>query len=76
MARNTKFTGRESELLALADALLYAPEGGTSLAITAQGIGDVGKTQLATEFAYRYGRFFPGGVYWLSFAEAVSFGKS
>ena len=69
MARNAMFTGREAELLALADALLYGRNGGASLAITAQGIGGVGKTQLATEFAYRYGRFFPGGVYWLSFAE-------
>jgi len=59
MARNAMFTGRKGELLALADALLYAPEGGTSLAITAQGIGDVGKTQLATELAYCYGRFSP-----------------
>lgn len=69
MARNAMFTGREAELLALADALLYAQDGRASLAITAQGIGGVGKTQLATEFAYRYGRFISGGVYWLSFAD-------
>ena len=28
----------------------------------------VGKTQLAIDFAHRYGRFFAGGVFWLSFA--------
>jgi hypothetical protein len=30
-----------------------------------------GKTQLAVEFAYRYGQFFAGGVFWLSFADPV-----
>jgi hypothetical protein len=32
------------------------------------GLGGVGKTQLACEFVYRYGRFFHG-VYWLDFGD-------
>ena len=36
---------------------------GQSVAVT--GMGGMGKTQLAREFAYRYGRFFDGGVFWL-----------
>lgn len=73
--RNHLFTGRETALMTLAEALLYQPTQ-RPLAITpvlaATGLGGIGKTQLATEFAYRYGRFFTGGVFWLSFAEADS----
>jgi tetratricopeptide (TPR) repeat protein len=29
----------------------------------------MGKTQLAVEFAHRYGPYFAGGVFWLSFAD-------
>ena len=29
----------------------------------------VGKTQLRREFAHRYGRYFAGGVFWLSLAD-------
>jgi hypothetical protein len=31
-----------------------------------------GKTQLAAEFVHRYGQFFSGGVFWLSFADAAA----
>lgn len=58
------FTGRNAELLALAD-LLFQQSG--RLAIVAGPTG-AGKTQLALEFVYRYGRFFTGGVYWFNFA--------
>jgi hypothetical protein len=30
----------------------------------------MGKTQLASEFVHRYGSYFAGGVFWLSFADA------
>ena len=70
--RNDGFTGREADLLRLAELLLPWPETAERAtqpaAIT--GMGGLGKTQLAVEFCYRYGRFYPGGVFWLSFAEA------
>lgn len=60
---NLSFVGREDALRKLAQALV---EG--SVAVTT-GIGGIGKTQLATEFVHRYGQFFEGGVFWLSFAS-------
>ncbi len=66
---NPLFVGREDELKELAKYL----KGGESVAIgqvaAATGMGGIGKTQLASEFAHRYGQYFAGGVYWLSFAS-------
>lgn len=63
-ARNPLFTGRVQALQQLAS--LFQNE--NALAIT--GLGGLGKTQLAVEFAHRYGDYFPGGVFWMSFARA------
>lgn len=59
---NPLFTGRTAELVELAASI-----GNGTVAVG--GVGGVGKTQLAVEFAHRYGQFFAGGVQWLSFAE-------
>jgi hypothetical protein len=71
MAANPLFTGRHQELQQLARQLQH----GAALAIhavAATGMGGIGKTQLACEFAHRYGRYFPGGVFWLSFANSAA----
>lgn len=71
--RTDLFTGRIEPLKTLARALLLPPrvEVGATLVTQAtpmmaviHGVGGVGKTQLAVEFAYRYGRYFHG-VHWL-----------
>ena len=65
---NPSFLGREPELQYIASNLLLSTSDQVStVAIT--GIGGVGKTQLAIEFAYRFGRFFTGGVQWVSFSD-------
>ena len=68
-SRNPFFVGRENDLLTLASAL----KGGETVAIgqvaAATGLGGIGKTQLASEFVHRYGQYFAGGVFWLSFAD-------
>ena len=64
---NAVFTGREEHLLRLAEALLFSDTKGVGITqevAVATGLGGVGKSQLAVEFCYRYGRFFYG-VHWI-----------
>ncbi|MEM7115439.1 MAG: tetratricopeptide repeat protein [Chloroflexota bacterium] len=73
--RNEDFIGRETALLQLGQWLLpweasHSQDGRQVVALC--GIGGVGKTQLAIEYVHRYGRFYTGGVYWMSFAQANS----
>ncbi|HEU4325001.1 MAG TPA: tetratricopeptide repeat protein [Roseiflexaceae bacterium] len=63
-ASNRLFVGRTDDLAQIAAQL----KAGGALAVTT-GIGGVGKTQLAIEAGHRYGRYFGGGVFWLSFAD-------
>ena len=62
LSRNSAFVGRIQELKQIA----RATKEGNTIAIT--GLGGIGKSQLISEFVYRYGQFFSGGVFWLSFA--------
>ena len=70
LAPNPLFVGRDPELRALAGAL--AGDGqvtGPACDAAVSGLGGLGKTQLGVEFAHRYGSYFLGGVFWLSFAD-------
>ncbi len=66
--RNPLFTGREADLKSLAESLLNQHTAGTVIHQAIAGMGGLGKTQLAVEFAYRYGKFFRG-VHWLNLAN-------
>lgn len=66
---NRHFVGRESDLLLLATALSDGAVEDLVRVVAASGIGGVGKTQVAVEFAHRYGRYFAGGVYWIDCGE-------
>ncbi len=66
--RNQDFVGRNTELRAIGERLLIAPD---RRPLVLSGIGGVGKTQLVVEFAYRFGRFFDA-VYWLNFASRAT----
>ncbi len=72
LSPNPLFVGRQEDLKQIATAL----KGGDTAAIgqiaAATGLGGIGKTQLAVEFAYRYGQYFAGGVFWLSFADPAA----
>jgi hypothetical protein len=63
--RNALFTGREAQLKALAQVLFYAKTPAALVTQSIQGMGGVGKTQLAVELAYRYGRYLCG-VHWIN----------
>ena len=70
LAPNPLFVGREADLMSLAQALVSGGTAAISQIAAATGLGGIGKTQLAAEFAHRYGSFFLGGVFWLGFADA------
>ncbi|MEM8862286.1 MAG: BTAD domain-containing putative transcriptional regulator, partial [Chloroflexota bacterium] len=67
--KNPLFVGRQADLLTLAKALNSNQALTINQTAAATGLGGIGKTQLASEFVHRYGQFFPGGVFWLSFDE-------
>lgn len=64
---NSYFVGRDAELRALARTL-REPRAAAVIA----GIGGSGKIQLAIEFAHRYGPYFAGGVFWVSFSDPTA----
>src|SRR4051794_9488550 len=68
--RNQVFLGRDAELARLAE-WLARPQALVAIA----GLGGVGKTQLATEFAHQYAgdrSTWPGGVFWVPMSSPAS----
>lgn len=68
--RNPLFTGREADLKFIAESLL-SRNTNTIINQAIAGMGGLGKTQLAVEFAYCLGKFFHG-VHWLNMANPES----
>jgi tetratricopeptide (TPR) repeat protein len=69
---NPLFVGREDDLRFLARTLRGDQTAAIGQLAAASGMGGIGKTQLAAEFAHRYGRYFAGGVFWLNFGDPQS----
>jgi len=66
--RNQHFTGREDDLLKLREQLQDA---GTSVVVSAlQGMGGIGKTQVAMEYAHRFRNAYDA-VWWINASEAA-----
>ncbi|MEM8860738.1 MAG: NB-ARC domain-containing protein, partial [Chloroflexota bacterium] len=70
-AKNSIFVGRSNQLREISKEL---KDGGKSIGqiVAITGTGGLGKSQLATEFVHRYGRFFDGGVYWINCANSAN----
>jgi tetratricopeptide (TPR) repeat protein len=66
--RNKFFTGRVEDLQTLAETLQADHLAGAVVNQALSGMGGVGKTQLAVEFAYEYGHRFKG-VHWLDLRD-------
>jgi tetratricopeptide (TPR) repeat protein len=66
---NPTFKGRDRDLKRFAELLLSASGTEVVPTIAVTGLGGLGKTQLAAEFAHRYGRYFKGGVFWINCGE-------
>ncbi len=69
--RNANFIGRDDELKKL--HFLLNPDDGmvsTSQCVALTGVAGIGKTQLAVEYAFRYGQLYTGGVYWVNAASS------
>ena len=71
-AINPLFVGRQEDLRTLARQLKAGETSAVGQIAAATGLGGIGKTQLASEFVHRYGRFFEGGVFWMSFADPAA----
>lgn len=66
---NKNFVGREDELKWLYEKLKAGADVSLGQTAVATGLGGIGKSQLAVEFAYRYGSRYDGGVYWLDMSD-------
>jgi len=61
--RNTSFSGREKELNDIHDVLKKG--GAVCVKQAIAGLGGVGKTQLALEYAYRFGHNYADAIWWV-----------
>jgi hypothetical protein len=71
-ARNPGFTGRDGLLAAVRDGLLGG--GGRGVVQALEGIGGVGKTQLAAEYAHRFASGYDI-VWWIPAEQAALIGE-
>jgi WD40 repeat protein len=66
--RLTTFQGRDAQLVELHSLLKEGSAGIKTAGL--HGMGGIGKTQLAVEYAHRYRFHYPAGVYWLNAARS------
>lgn len=75
LRRNNSFTGRDEELRKLHEMFNESGNSSEPKACIINGIGGVGKTQLALEYTYRY-QYLYGAIFWLRTENLVELAKS
>ncbi|GAA2082736.1 FxSxx-COOH system tetratricopeptide repeat protein [Actinomadura alba] len=70
-SRNRSFVGREGILARLSRILLAPDDRGATPACVVHGMGGVGKTQIAREYAHRHGPHYDG-VWWVDAGQPFS----
>lgn len=65
-AKGEQVIGREDAILAVREQLTKGRRTAIGQTAVFQGLGGLGKTQLAVEYAYRYRNEYPNGVIWLN----------
>src|SRR5688572_10202407 len=70
-ARNALFTGRDADIEQLEKSLLGKNSSSTLISQRISGMGGIGKTQLAVEFAYRYSHKFKS-IHWLDLHDPAT----
>ncbi|KAL6696739.1 P-loop containing nucleoside triphosphate hydrolase protein [Trichoderma pleuroticola] len=73
--RNAKFFGRESILNEIGQTLRNSPSATEPIAITLNGLGGIGKSQIAREYAYRWKAQY-GIILWIASETALSLDQS
>jgi tetratricopeptide (TPR) repeat protein len=68
--KSSAFTGRARDLMTIHSKLHPVRLGASGIAVALQthGMGGIGKTELASAYAYDFAMAYPGGVYWLNLA--------
>lgn len=71
--QNRYFVGRTTELDQI-HRLLMEPQPGKPHPVGLSGMGGIGKTQIAVEYAYKHAQDYPDGVYWINGVEPLGKG--
>ena len=71
--QNRYFVGRATELDQI-HRLLMEPQPGKPHPVGLSGMGGIGKTQIAVEYAYKHAQDNPDGVYWINGVEPLGKG--
>lgn len=66
--KNPYYVGRSAEANRL-HALLQSPSSSGATMVSLSGMGGIGKTLIASEYAHQYRDAYPGGVYWVNAAQ-------
>jgi hypothetical protein len=65
-SKGNEFLGREGKFAQIREALFRPALAEMAHAINITGMGGIGKTQLAVEYAYKYKEEYPNGVFWFT----------